>query len=68
MTEAMVAEYENWWKTYSEATTEDWIMWCVGSRRATVWLATLRDVRRIDEATGLPCGRQDQEPGHRAVE
>lgn len=53
---ALVAEYENWWETHMHATTEDWIMWCVGRFRAGMWLRTLGEVRAIDETLGLPYG------------
>jgi hypothetical protein len=50
VTDALVAEYENWWEAYVEARTEEWIMWCVGRCRAGVWLGTLRDIRAMDDA------------------
>ena len=62
MTEAMVAEYENWWEAHVHATTEDWIMWCVGRCRAGMWLRTVREIRTMDDAIGLQLGESGSRP------
>lgn len=59
---AVVAEYESWWETHMHATTEDWIMWCVGRFRAGMWLRTLSEVRAMDETIGLPYGEDRSRP------